>query len=183
MREISPTQNWILIAIVLAASGVIYDLMFYSNQTPIIGAIFALFIGMPIIAFERKVLLRTIYRRIQKLPTFAFIITELVIYEILMSIGFACAGLLLWSLGMLKPPSLLDLVIMPFEVFLYALAVCTMLIFVLRVRELLGREVFLSMLISRYRNPVREERVFLFIDLVDSTALPRSMATSGRNNC
>ena len=51
MREISPTQNWILIAIVLAASGVIYDSMFYSNQTPVIGAIFALFIGMPIIAF------------------------------------------------------------------------------------------------------------------------------------
>ncbi|MGO7998419.1 adenylate/guanylate cyclase domain-containing protein, partial [Rhizobium ruizarguesonis] len=61
-------------------------------------------------------------------------------------------------------------VIMPFEVFLYALAVCTMLIFFLRVRELLGREVFLSMLISRYRNPVKEERVFLFIDLVDATA-------------
>ncbi len=69
MREISPTQNWILIAIVLAASGVIYDSMFYSNQTPVIGAIFALFIGMPILAFERKVLLRTLYRRIQKLPT------------------------------------------------------------------------------------------------------------------
>ncbi|MBY3180626.1 adenylate/guanylate cyclase domain-containing protein [Rhizobium laguerreae] len=170
MREISPTQNWILITIVLAASGVIYDLMFYSNQTPIIGAIFALFIGMPILAFERKVLFRALYRRIQKLPTFAFIITELLIYEILMSIGFACAGLLLWWLGMVKPVSLFDLVIMPFEVFLYALAVCTMLIFVLRVRELLGREVFLSMLISRYRNPVKEERVFLFIDLVDSTA-------------
>jgi hypothetical protein len=28
MREISPTQNWILIAAVLATSGVIYDSMF-----------------------------------------------------------------------------------------------------------------------------------------------------------
>ncbi|QND43235.1 adenylate/guanylate cyclase domain-containing protein [Rhizobium leguminosarum bv. viciae] len=171
MREISPTQNWILIAIVLAASGVIYDLMFYSNQTPVIGAIFALFIGMPILAFERKVLFHALYRRIQKLPTFAFIITELVIYEILMSIGFACAyPAALVVRHAEAEASLLDLVIMPFEVFLYALAVCALLIFVLRVRELLGREVFLSMLISRYRNPVREERVFLFIDLVDSTA-------------
>ncbi|MBB3136362.1 adenylate cyclase [Rhizobium pisi] len=170
MREISPTQNWILITIVLAASGVLYDLMFYSNQTPFVGAIFALFIGMPIIAFERKALFRGLYRRIQKLPTFAFIMTELVIYEILMSIGFACAALLLSSLGMIKPSSFLDLVIMPYEVFLYALAVCSAMIFILRVRELLGRDVFLSMLVSRYRNPVREERVFLFIDLVDSTA-------------
>lgn len=170
MREISPTQNWIFIAAVLAISGVIYDSIFYASATPGVGAIFALFLGMPIIAFERKLLFRTLYRRIQKLPTFAFIITELVIYEILMSIGFACAGLLFWSLGVLKPPSLLDIVIMPFDVFLYALAVCATLIFILRVRELLGRDVFLSMLISRYRNPVKEERVFLFVDLVDSTA-------------
>ncbi|KEC76304.1 adenylate cyclase [Rhizobium leguminosarum bv. phaseoli CCGM1] len=61
MREISPTQNWILIVIVLAASGVVYDSMFYSEQTPVIGAIFALCIGMPIIAFERKVLFRGLY--------------------------------------------------------------------------------------------------------------------------
>jgi adenylate cyclase len=129
MREISPAQNWILIALVLALSGVVYDLYFFTGQTPVIGAIFALFIGMPILAFERKVFLRRLYRRIQRLPTLLFIISELVIYEILMSIGFAAAGFLL-----------------------------------------LGREVFISMLISRYRRPVKEERVFLFIDLAESTA-------------
>jgi len=170
MREISPTQNWILIALVLALSGVVYDLYYFSGQTPIIGAIFALFIGMPILAFERRVFLRGLYRRIQRFPTLLFIITELVIYEILMSIGFAAAGFLLTLLGALKPPKMIDVLIMPFDIFLYALAVCAILIFLLRVRELLGREVFISMLVSRYRNPAKEERVFLFIDLAESTA-------------
>ncbi len=58
---------------------------------------------------------------------------------------------------------------MPFNVFMYALGVCAVVIFVLRVRELLGRDVFLSMFSGRYRTPVQEERIFLFIDLVDST--------------
>ena len=39
----------------------------------------------------------------------------------------------------------------------------------MRVRDLIGSEVFLSLLIGRYHRPVREERVFLFVDLVGST--------------
>jgi adenylate cyclase len=169
MREITPAQNWLLIAAVMAASGVVYSLVVYPGEPSIIGAIFALFMGMPILTFERRVFLRPLYRRIQKLPTFAFIISALVIYEILMSVGYALAALLLSGLDLVKPSSLSDILVMPFNVFMYALAVCAVIIFVLRVRELLGRDVFVNMLFSRYRNPVKEERIFLFIDLVDST--------------
>jgi adenylate cyclase len=154
----------------MAGSGVLYNVLFFEDSRLFIGAIFALCMGMPIIAFERKVLLRGLYRRIEALPTFTFFLAELFIYEILMSIGFAVAGLSLWGLGVIIPNSWVDVVILPFNAFVYALAVCSLMIFVLRVRELLGREVFTSMLVSRYRKPISEERVFLFIDLVDSTA-------------
>jgi adenylate cyclase len=170
MREVSPVQNWLLIVLVMAGSGVLYNVLFFKDSRLFIGAIFALCMGMPIIAFERKVLLRGLYRRIEALPTFTFFLAGLFIYEILMSVGFAMAGLSLWGLGVIIPNSWVDVVILPFNAFLYALAVCALMIFVLRVRELLGREVFTSMLISRYRKPISEERVFLFIDLVDSTA-------------
>ncbi|MBB3963901.1 adenylate/guanylate cyclase domain-containing protein [Rhizobium metallidurans] len=170
MREVSPVQNWLLIMLVMAASGVLYSVMFFQDSRPFIGAIFALCMGMPIIAFERKVFLRGLQRRIEQLPTFTFFLAELFIYEILMSVGFAVAGLSLWGLGLITPSSWVDAVVLPFNAFLYALAVCSLMIFVLRVRELLGRDVFASMLVSRYRKPVSEERVFLFIDLVDSTA-------------
>ncbi|NLS03093.1 adenylate/guanylate cyclase domain-containing protein [Rhizobium sp. P32RR-XVIII] len=169
MREIFPAQNWLLIAVVMAASGVLYGRIFFLEETPVIGAIFALLMGMPILLFERRVFLRGLYRRIQRLPTLAFIISGLVIYEIMMSIGYALAGTLLSWFGLLEPAPPSHILIMPFKVFIYALAVCAVIIFVLRVRELLGRDVFLSMLSSRYRNPVKEERIFLFIDLIDST--------------
>jgi len=170
MREISPTQNWLLIASGLALSGMIYSLLFYPNGSLFIGAVFALFTGMPILAFERRVLLRPLHRRIEKLPTLSFILASIIVYEIIMSAGYAVAGLFLSALGLLDAASWVEVLVIPFEVFLYALGVCALIIFVLRVRDLLGRDVFTSMLISRYRNPVEEERVFLFIDLANSTA-------------
>ncbi|WP_112941288.1 adenylate/guanylate cyclase domain-containing protein [Rhizobium sp.] len=169
MREVSPVQNWLLIMLVMAGSGVLYSVMFFQDSRPFIGAVFALCMGMPIIAFERKVIFRELRNRVEALPTLTFFLAELFIYEVLMSIGFAAAGLSLWGTGIVIPHSWVDMVVLPFNAFLYALAVCSLMIFVLRVRELLGREVFTSMLISRYRKPVSEERVFLFIDLVDST--------------
>jgi adenylate cyclase len=87
----------------------------------------------------------------------------------MMSIGFAAAGLFLRGIGAIKPTSWVETVVLPFNVFTYALVVCAGIVFVLRVRELLGRDVFLAMLTGRYRNPVSEERIFLFVDLVDST--------------
>lgn len=170
MREISPTENWLLITLGMALSGVIYGLIAFPGEPLIIGAVFAVFMGVPMIAFERRILFRPLYRRIERLPTFAYIVVALVIYEILMSVGYAAAALLMWSLRFIEPESLTDILVMPFHVFLYALAVCALIVFILRVRDLLGRQVFTSMLISRYRRPVKEERVFLFIDLADSTA-------------
>ncbi len=170
MREISPTENWLLITLGMALSGVLYGLVAYPGEPIIIGAVFAAFMGVPMIAFERRILLRPLYRRIERLPTFAFIVAALVIYEILMSIGYALATLLMRSLGFMPQKPLAEAIVMPFNVFLYALAVCALIVFILRVRDLLGRDVFTSMLISRYRRPVKEERVFLFIDLADSTS-------------
>ena len=169
MREISPVQNWLLLTLVMAGSGVVYDVLFYGDSRPFIGATFALFIGMPILAFERKAILRGLSRRIQKLPTFTYFLAQLFIYEVLMSLGFAVAGVLLRAVGAIQPTSWIEATILPFNVFMYALVVCAAVIFVVRVRELLGRDVFLAMLTGRYRNPVSEERIFLFVDLVDST--------------
>ncbi|WP_337266629.1 adenylate/guanylate cyclase domain-containing protein [Oryzifoliimicrobium ureilyticus] len=170
MREISPAQNWLLISAVVAVSGIIYNQLFSEQSHPIVGAIFALFISMPILAFERGIFLKRIHRRIRRLPTPTFLLAALFIYEILMSTGYALAGILLSSIGLIHPRSWVHTLVLPFNVFIYALLVCILVIFVLRVRQLLGREVFMSMLVSRYRVPLREKRVFLSIDLVGSTA-------------
>ncbi|PZM17289.1 adenylate/guanylate cyclase domain-containing protein [Rhizobium tubonense] len=169
MRNLSSALNWIFIAIFVAASGMLYNLLFGEPGRLYIGAIFALFCGIPILAFERGMFFPSLFHRIHRLPTPIFIASALVIDFGLISIGFAAAGSLLKSLGVLTG-TWAQVTILPMDVFLYALAMSAVVVFVVRVRELLGRDVFFSLLTSRYRNPVPEERVFLFIDLVGSTA-------------
>jgi len=168
MRQTSSALFWILLLLVLAAAGVFYSVVIYDRGHPLIGAGFSLGTCLPILAFERGHIFRRLYRRIHALPTPAFIVSALLAYYLLMTAGFAFAGTLLWLADMTRRP-LMVMAFMPFEVMIYSFAVCAAIVFVMRVRELLGRDVFVSLFIARYRTPVREERVFLFIDLVDST--------------
>lgn len=162
-------RNWILTSLFLASTGVIYAKVFFPESPVYIGAVFALFCGMPLLVFERRIILPRLNVWMHRLPTPAFILSALVVDFLLMSVGYAMAGSLLKLLGLVQA-SWEDLTILKVDVYIYAVAVTAVVIFVSRVRELLGRDVFLSLLTGRYRNPVQEERVFLFIDLVGSTA-------------
>lgn len=53
------------------------------------------------------------------------------------------------------------------------MVVCAAFVFLFRIRDLIGGEVFTSLIVGRYHRPISEERVFLFLDLVGSTAYAR----------
>jgi adenylate cyclase len=52
---------------------------------------------------------------------------------------------------------------------LYALGISALVVFVFRVRDLIGPGVFANLLIGRYHRPISEERIFLFLDVTGST--------------
>ncbi|ASY62294.1 Adenylate cyclase [Sinorhizobium sojae CCBAU 05684] len=160
--------EFILSLLVVAGSGVAYAWAVYGDGA-LIGATFAVFVCMPILAFERRLILRRLYQKIHSLPTPGFLLSSVAVYFAVENLGFVAAGTVLKLTGVLQQ-NWADAVVPSFEVLLYALVVSGPIIFVLRVRELLGRDVFLSLLTGRYRKPVQEERVFLFIDLVGSTS-------------
>jgi len=162
-------RNWILTSLLVASTGVIYGMVFFPEAPMYIGAIFSLFCGMPLLVFERRMILPRLNVWMHRLPTPAFIVSALIADSALIAAGYATAGSLLKVLGVING-TWEDVTLLKFDVYLYAVAVTAAIIFVSRVRELLGRDVFLSLLTGRYRNPVQEERVFLFIDLVGSTA-------------
>ncbi len=162
-------RNWILTSLVVASTGVIYGKIFFPEAPLYIGAVFALFCGMPLLAFERRMILPRLNVWMHRQPTPAFILSALIVDFILMSVGYAMAGSLMKLLGLVDG-TWKDLTLLKMDVYIYAVLVTAVIIFIGRVRELLGRDVFLSLLTGRYRNPVQEERVFLFIDLVGSTA-------------
>lgn len=92
MREISPAENWLLIILGLGLSGILYNYLFYVNGKAIVGAIYGVAIGLPIIAFERRAIFPKLRRRIDQLTSITYILAALLAYEILMSVGYASAG-------------------------------------------------------------------------------------------
>lgn len=83
--------------------------------------------------------------------------------------GNALGGLVVWAFA-LTPDALATATRITPRVLAYALAVSGFLVFVIRMRDLIGGEVFVNFMIGRYHKPVAEERIFLFLDVVGSTA-------------
>lgn len=61
----------------------------------------------------------------------------------------------------------------------FSFAVALALNFALRMRSLVGARVLGNLLLGRYHTPLREDRVFLFLDLADSTALAERLGDEG----
>lgn len=170
MNKVAPAVSWVFIAVFIALTGLAYNFLFSDGPArPFVSVIYALFCGMPLLAFERGLILPGLNHWMHRLATPVFIVAALLLDFVLIAIGFAIAGTLLKSLGFMTG-SWAEVTILPADVLLYALAMTAILIMVLRVRELLGRDIFFSLLTARYRTPVAEERIFLFVDLVGSTS-------------
>ena len=50
---------------------------------------------------------------------------------------------------------------------------------ILQIRRMVGASNLVSLLIGRYLRPVKESRIFLFLDIADSTALSQSLGDTG----
>src|SRR6478752_9471993 len=138
MARLPSVLNWILIAIFIAASGVLYNVFFSTGNPAYVGAVFALFCGLPLLAFERGLISPRLHKWMHGLPTLAFLLFALVMDFAFIGAGFAAAGSLLKWLGLLRG-SWKEVTLLPADVFLYAIAMSAIVVFVLRVRELLGR--------------------------------------------
>ncbi|MDB5523595.1 MAG: cya1 [Rhizobium sp.] len=162
-------NDFIAIPVFLVAvlSGLLYSLVFVDGT--FIGAFYAPFIILPSIAFERRLIFRRLRSVINDLATPAYLIVRAGLLSSLFVVGFAFAGLLLWCMGE-TPMSFYEAVVPPFPVWACSMGISFLLGAALRVRELLGRQKFRDVIFSRYRRPVEEQRVFLFLDVVGSTA-------------
>ncbi|KOF22144.1 adenylate cyclase [Ensifer adhaerens] len=168
MRWRFSTFEGLLLLLVVAGAGAVYAWVVYGTGG-LIGATYAVFMCMPIVAFERRIIFRRLNRRIHSFSTPVFFVASLAVYFVLLDIGYAAAGLIMRVSGVMGD-NWMEAMMPSKTVLLFALAISGSLVFILRVRELLGRDVFLSLLTGRYRKPIQEERVFLFIDLAGSTS-------------
>jgi adenylate cyclase len=173
MRQPGKLAIWAAILLLCAASGVFFSLAIMRQGHPMIGAVFGLFTGVPMLAFMRGSFLPGLQERLRRLAFPLYAPASLAIYVLMIVVSSAVAGGLLWTSGLWtllhNSGSLLDAIVVSPADIIYSLSILAIILFMLRVKDLIGGEVFLSLLTGRYHRPKPEERIFLFIDVVGST--------------
>ncbi|TNC16112.1 adenylate/guanylate cyclase domain-containing protein [Methylobacterium terricola] len=159
---------WIIIAAVSASFGALHGFLFADGPN-LAGILYGTCIGLLTIAYQRGVFLAGYSERLRRLPTPAYVVAAEISLVVLIVAGMALTGLLLWTLGIVEKP-LTDAVTPKLSTIPFALVMSAVIVSVLRVRDLIGGETFLNLILGRYHRPVREDRVFLFLDLAGSTA-------------
>ena len=163
---------FLLVIVALSAgAGLLYAAL-SNSPSYIAGMVYGACIGLCISSVERGLVFGDILQRARRWPTWLYIPVCEAASVALVALGFALGGAVNWMTGLL-PIRLLDATVPSLQVMIYALIVAAALVFITRVRDLLGREVFKSLLTGRYHRPVEERRIFLFLDLVGSTAYAR----------
>ena len=166
-----PQHRWFWALILLAAggAGLAYNMIFAHGASPAAGFVYGFSIGATALAFDRGLILAGLQARIRRLPASLYVPAAELAYVLMIVAGNALGGVAVWALS-LTGDSLGEAIRTSPRVLAYALAVSALLVFVIRMRDLIGGEVFVNFLIGRYHRPVEEERIFLFLDVVGSTA-------------
>lgn len=171
-RPLMSLGRWVVMCLFIALTGILYMVLFTDSDDLYMGPIYALACSLPLIFFESGRLLPSLHSRIQKFSTPGFFASTLLIYIVLTGIGFGAAGTVFKLLG-LSDAAWHEMLILRLTSFIYTMAFFFVSITFLRIRQLLGREVFSSLFTGRYRKPLEEERIFLFVDIVGSTSYAR----------
>ncbi|MER2253316.1 adenylate/guanylate cyclase domain-containing protein [Methylorubrum podarium] len=159
---------WMTMAAVSASFGALHGVLFGDGPTPA-GILYGTGVGLLVIAYERGLFLASYSRRLRQLPTLAYFAAAEISLVVVIVAAMSVTGSLIWALG-IADKTFLEAVTPKLFTIPFALAVSALIVAVLRVRDLIGSETFTSLILGRYHRPVSEERVFLFLDLVGSTA-------------
>ncbi|MCY1640821.1 adenylate/guanylate cyclase domain-containing protein [Methylorubrum sp. SL192] len=157
---------FLAVAIFGACAGWVFAGAFETGR-PFINTIYGMFFSLTLFLYERGKLLPGLRARVRRAATPIFFAATLLIFGCTFVVGTTVAGTVLWAVGIASTP-ILD-VAPTAQKLTYAFVTAALLVAVLRMRDLIGPRMFMSFLLGRYHKPRREERVFLFLDLIGST--------------
>jgi adenylate cyclase len=165
---------WLLVAFTSAWIGAFYAVV--SDGRIEFGLLNGLVIGGAIAAFELFFVYTELGRVLRRTTMPVFLCVTMALY----------VGIVLFSLGPVShwafilglqtgDPGRHDNLVVVFHDLMFALGLCFTVNLIMRFRSLVGGRVLVNILFAQYRRPVREDRVFLFVDLVGSVALAERM--------
>ncbi len=132
------------------------------------GALTGTLISAPIVFFEVFFINGKGGRSLRKAPLWVFFTARTAVYTAATLVGESLARLPFTELAM-SGTIALDAAL--FSTFVFTIVITSIFNLILVVNQLLGKNVLFNLLTGRYHRPRREERIFLFADMVGSTAI------------
>lgn len=161
-----PIRAWVLVLLIGSTLG--FPIAHWAGVSLPVSMVHGAFIGGLCLAFKHGLLLRTWRDRIADLPRGRALLALYAAYIMLILLGIALALTVEEMVGMDGDDSPnIDF----FQVFTYAAASVILLLLLDQSRSLIGNQVFFALITGRYAQPVQEQRLFLAIDMANSTAL------------
>ncbi|RTL22172.1 MAG: adenylate/guanylate cyclase domain-containing protein, partial [Sphingomonadaceae bacterium] len=145
-----PQYRWLWALTLLLASGgagLLYNLLFVGGASMLAGLVYALAVGGTVLAFVPGLALSGVQTRLRRLPALVYMLAAELLYVVLITLGCALGGLVVWTFG-LTADSLSTAVRITPRFLAYSLAVSALLVFVMRMRDLIGGEVFVNFMIG-----------------------------------
>ena len=162
---------WLVLSGITAVIGAGYSLA--AGGTPAIGATVGLVLGGSLMALELFVLQRRPGEALRQLPLPIYILISTVLWVVIISI---CVELVPALMELDEPDDEPDDDPTAFgQDLAFALLVSLVLNTGLRIGALVGPRFLFNFLVGRYHRPLHEDRVFMFLDLADSTQLAEEL--------
>lgn len=159
-------RAWVLVLLIGSTLG--FPIAHWAGVSLPVSMVHGAFIGGLCLAFKHGLLLRTWRDRIADLPRGRALLALYAAYIMLILLGIALALTVEEMVGMDGDDSPnIDF----FQVFTYAAASVILLLLLDQSRSLIGNQVFFALITGRYAQPLEEHRLFLAIDMANSTAL------------
>lgn len=174
-------------ALVGAVSGGLYARIAYISRPDAFGSVFlgitlGVLIGAGISYFETVFVSRP-NSRIRRMPFFLSLLIRAVVYSLIIlaarilaqNLQYAVTGNLIMLVGADQRDSITDLG--------FSIVLISILVFFMQMRNFIGARTFRNLLFGRYNKPRVEERIFMIMDLVGSTALAQKIGDVKFHQC
>ena len=167
----------VIFCIISIIAGIIFQFLeegFVNYNAFVIG----LFIGIGFSLFEIY-LMPVINQRFKSSPLLVIIIINILLYAFLIFLVSSLGGFIVGGLTGKTLSEFFDSVVDVHQFYLiaYAITIFTIIIFILQVSRLLGKDVLSKLLLARYHKPVEEERIFMFLDLTSSSEIAEKLSS------
>lgn len=160
-------RTWLLVLLIGSLLG--FPIAYWAGVSLPVSIIHGICIGGISLAFKHRLMLTRLHRAVADLPRLWGLPALYLIYAGLIIVGIALAhiGTIITGLDGDDGSPNIDF----FQVFSYSAASVTLLLLLDESRRLVGNPVFFALITGRYSRPVEEKRLFLQVDMANSTRL------------